>query len=389
MRVLLVISSLGVAGAENQLVHLAIGLARAGHEVTIVALRLVCRDLAPLREAGVRVISLGRPRQATRPLVLPRLVRLARRADVVHCTSWDASLWGRLAAVAAGRPALVTEHTPYREMQVSATGAPRERWIALHNRLLGRVTYAIVAVGRSQIPVLHGDGVRADSIAYIPNAVPVEEVRAASRDGVGRHELGIPPDALVVTQVSRFVIQKNHALTYEVVRRLREELGEVHALFVGDGKEREALESRARRDGAAWAHFLGHRTDIPRLLALTDVTVLPSSAEGMPLVLLEALAVGTPVVATDVGDVRLLLESTGAGLCLPPGDPDAFLDACRSVLADEGVRRRLVEAAKANAAAFDGPVMTRRYAKLFAAAIDGRPVPAELRPSSDDGTPRA
>jgi glycosyltransferase involved in cell wall biosynthesis len=87
--------------------------------------------------------------------------------------------------------------------------------------------------------------------------------------------------------------------------------------------------------------------------------------------------------------VRLLLESTGAGLCLPPGDPDAFLDACRSVLADEGVRRRLVEAAKANAAAFDGPVMTRRYAKLFAAAIDGRAVPAELRPSSDDGTPRA
>jgi L-malate glycosyltransferase len=382
MRVLMVISSLGAAGAENQLAHLAIGLARAGHDVTLVALRLVRRDCAPLADAGVRVIDLGRRKRITRPAVLPALARLARQADVVHCTSWDASLWGRMAAAMTRRPAIVTEHTPGREFPVSMSGSPRARWIAWHYRLLDPFTYAVVAVARWQASLLEREGVRADAIVHIPNGVPVQQLRAAAQHGCDRTELDVPDDALAVVHVARFAVQKNQAVTYETVQQLRAELGEVHALFVGDGEGAPPLRARAERDGAEWAHFLGRRSDVARLLALSDLAVLPSSGEGMPMVILEAIAVGTPVVATDVGDVGSVVRGSGAGICVPPDDPDAFRDACRAALTDPTLRPRLTAAAAAAAPEFDAAEMTARYERLFMAAVERRPVRDAIGPVS-------
>ena len=381
MRVLLVMNGLGWAGAETQLCHLALGLSDVGHTVEVLAIGGVYIDSQPLTEAGVEVVDLA----AYGPLAKLRkagaMTRHARRADVVHCTGWDATFWGRLAAFLARRPMLITEHTPGRDLQLSERGASRVRAIALHNRVLGKVTYANVVVAKWQIDLLESEGVKRDSIVHIPNAVPVDELRQRSERGPDRDSLGIPGEARVIVQVARFWPQKGQLTTLRAVARLRETLGDVRVLFVGEGPEEEAVKQEASRLGADWAVFLGLRDDVPGLLRLADLAVLPSTGEGLPMSLIEAMAIGTPVVATDVGDVRWLIETWGGGICVESGDDTAFQEACGEVLGDEATHSRLSEAALQGADGFDSKKMIRRYEELFEAAVASAPIP---RPESGD-----
>lgn len=373
-RILLVINLLFWAGAETQLRNLAIGLRKLGHDVTLVAVEDITSHAEDLEEAGVELRTLGARSRVDKLRALPALVRAARGAEVVHCTGWDASLWGRLAAIVARRPVVVTEHAGDRSLQVSKSGAPRARLIALHNRVLDRATNATVVVSSAQSPQLEAEGVRADSIVLIPNGVPIEEFRRrAGADRSARSALGIPPDAKAIVHVARFATPKNQAATLNVAARLRRQLGDVRVVFVGDGDTEEAVRLHAAELGGEWATFLGSRDDVPALLRAADLTVLPSTAEGLPMSLLESIAVGTPVVATDVGDVRWLLDATGGGICVPKEDEDALAAACAQVLTDADLSERLRERGQARVEAFDAAHMAERYSHLLEAAIESRP----------------
>ncbi len=374
-RVLLVTNWVGWGGAETQLDYLAIGLRKAGWDVEMLAIAGILREVAPLREAGAEVSALDARGPVPKLGVLPKVVRAARRADLVHCTGWDATLWGRLAALLARRPAVITEHTPGRELQVTQSGASRARLIALHNRLLDRSTYAVITVGAWQRRLLEGEGVNGQKILHIPNAVPIDDLLRRAEKGPSREELGIPSDALVVMEVARFYSQKRQRLALRAVGRLRERFGDVRMVFVGDGPEEPAVKAEAERLGDGWASFLGFREDVPGLVRLADLSVLPSTGEGLPMSLIESIALNTPAVGTDVGDVRWLLETTGGGLCVAPEDEDGFVEACAQVLGDAALRQRLIEDGARAVGMFDAPKMVDRYAKVFEAAIASAPLP--------------
>jgi glycosyltransferase involved in cell wall biosynthesis len=374
-RILLVSNWVGWGGAETQLDYLAIGLRGRGWEVEILAIGGILREVDALREAGVEVTSLDARGPLGKLRALSAMIRHARRADLVHCTGWDATLWGRLAALGARRPMLITEHTPGRELQVTKSGASRVRLIALHNRLLDRFTYATIVVGVWQRELLESEGVNGARIVHIPNAVPIESLRERAAEGPSRADLGIPEDALVVVEVARFWSQKRQMMALHAVDRLRERLGDVRMLFAGDGPEEPAVKAEAERLGADWAIFLGFRADAPGLLRLADLSVLPSTGEGLPMSLIESIALKTPAVGTDVGDVRWLLETTGGGLCVAPEDEDGFVEACARVLGDPALRERLIESGARTADMFDAPKMVERYAQVFEAAIASAPLP--------------
>jgi glycosyltransferase involved in cell wall biosynthesis len=375
-RILLVLNHLGTGGAEWQSMHLARGLAGRGYGVTIVALGRVRAPVEPLRRAGVRVLGLGAIGPRARLAALPALTRLARQADVVQCTNWDASLYGRVAALLARRPVVVTDHSADRSIHRSRRGAPRGAWVAAHHRLLAPLTAMTVACSRSGEALLAGEGVPRDRLIHIPNGVPVEALQADARRGVGWAEAGIPDDARVLMHVAKFRPEKNQAQTLATTAELRRSLGDVRAVFVGHGPEEAAVRHRAEAMGADWAHFLGDRADVPALLARADLMVLPSRAEAMPMTILEAQAIGVPVVAYDVGDVRQTLAMTGGGLCVAPLDGEAFTAACGRVLADPELRSTLSRNSLAGAAAFDADAMVDRYADVLerAAARRTRPV---------------
>jgi glycosyltransferase involved in cell wall biosynthesis len=392
MRILLVMNGLGWAGAETQLIHLAIGLVENGHDVEILAIGPITIDLEPLHAAGVKTTALYASSRGGKVRSVGTIFRHARRADVVHCTGWDATLWGRLGALLARRPVLITEHTPGRELQVSRSGGRRVRLIALHNRILGRFTAASIVVAQWQVELLEDEGVSSASIVHIPNAVPVAELRRQSTEGPSRESLAIPAGAKVVAHVARFSPQKGQAITVRALGRLRDELGDVRVLFIGEGSEQEAIESAAADLGPDATYFLGRRNDVPGLIALADLAVLPSLGEGLPMSLIEALALGTPVVASDAGDIPWLLDRWRGGVYVDKDDWEAFERACRSILEDPVARERLSQAGYEGAARFDADGMTRRYEMVFEAAIEDGPLPrfdAEFEVDAGMPTPRA
>jgi len=368
-KILLIINRLSFfGGAEIQLVHLARGLAQVGHEVTVCSLEPSPFDPQELASEGVELVSFGVENRYDRLVALPRLIRLARRADVVQCTMWDASLWGRLAAIAARRPVLVADHSAHRFAQVSARGAPRASWIARHNRLLDRFTYATVACATSQRPVLVEEGVDPDKIVYIPNGVPIADLIRTAEKGPSRRDLGIPDWAPVAIQVGVFRPEKNQVGAVEAFERVRERVEGAQLVFAGDGETRAGVERHpsAVTDGI---HFLGSRRDVPGLLALADVMLLPSRSDAMPMTVLEAMALGVPVIASDVGDTRAALGE--AGISVPPGDVGALADAWARVLSNAELRASLGRAGADRARQFDASLMVRRYAALFDAACSG------------------
>jgi glycosyltransferase involved in cell wall biosynthesis len=186
-------------------------------------------DVSDLERDGVRVIQVAGSSRASRIAAIPKIARLARNYDLVHCTEWDASLWGRMAAVLARRPSVVTEHTLDRGIQMSEAGAARGRAIALHHRLLGPSTYAVVHVAEQQARVLLDEDVPPAKLVHIPNGVPLDHIREVAASGLTRSDIGVPEDAKVVAHVARFYAMKRQAWTLEAVRRLREELGRAHA----------------------------------------------------------------------------------------------------------------------------------------------------------------
>lgn len=370
MKLLLVLHNVQKRGGmEVQLAHLANGLAARGHLVRVASMRSQPPTPAERRrlrlDPRVQVIHLGARGRKAGLISLRRLASLARWSDLVHCTGWDASLWGRLAAVLARRPVVIAEHTPGREHQVSSSGAPRKTLIEWHNRLLDPFTAMTVICAERQRDLLLGEGVASDKMVCIPNGVPVEELRGRAREGATRATLGIPESARVVVHVARFEPQKRQVLSLETVARLRESLGDVRLVFAGEGTELDRVQEAARRMGADWATFLGRHDNVPSVFALADIAVLPSTGEALPMAILEAIAVGVPVVASDVGDVGETLRRTGAGVSVPADDPDAFHRACRDVLSDRELHDRLVAAADANRDSIDAATMVRQYHELL------------------------
>jgi glycosyltransferase involved in cell wall biosynthesis len=216
-------------------------------------------------------------------------------------------------------------------------------------------------------------------VTLIPNGVPVDDLRGAAGRGLTRAALGIPAEAKVITHVARFRAQKRQELTLRTTARLREALGDVRVVFAGSGPDLESVQAVARELGADWATFLGRQDNVPSVFALGDITVLPSTGEAMPMSIIEAIGVGVPIVAADVGDVGDVLERTGAGLRFPAEDIDAFYDACLAVLSDESLHRRLADAAVAAKDEVDAATMVRRYERLFA-SIGALAAERERRP---------
>ena len=365
-RILLVINALDAdGGAEAQLTHLARGLSERDYEVTLCCIDRCRVDRSVFEERGVRLVELGVESRAQRLLAIPRLARLARKSDIVQCTMWDSSLWGRLAAILARRPVIVADHATDRSVQVSANGDSRADWIERHNRLLDRFTFATVACALSQRPVLESEGVDPEKIVYIPNGVPMSEMAATAAAAPSRAELGLPDDGPLLMQVGVFRPEKNQSGALAAFERLADRFENAQLVFVGRGSELQAVEAEAASTPATdRIHFLGLRSDVPYLLAHAAVMLLPSLADAMPMVVLEALAIGIPTVASAVGDIPSLLAG-GGGVTVPPGDTEAFAAACGALLTDSSARERMAKAARSASATYDSERMIDRYAALL------------------------
>ena len=188
-------------------------------------------------------------------------------------------------------------------------------------------------------------GVHASRIDVVQNAVNLtwaNSVRALDREAI-RTRLGIAPEARVLLAIGRMSLEKRHSDLLEAYHLLRRENGHLRLILVGDGPERGRLEASAG-EGVL---FTGQIQDTSIYYAASDVMVLPSLTEGSPNVLLEAMAVGVPAVATRVGGIPEIVTDGESAVLVAPCDPAALAQAIRELLEDAGKRGRLIVNARA------------------------------------------
>jgi glycosyltransferase involved in cell wall biosynthesis len=160
-----------------------------------------------------------------------------------------------------------------------------------------------------------------------------------------RARLGVPPSAPIAVSIGRHVPEKGYRHLVDGAARLERTKPDVHWILVGDGELRGELEAQAQRLGlVSHVHFTGWRDDVAEMLALADVFVLPSESEGFGRVLVEAMAMGRPVVATNVGGIPDIVLDGETGLLVEPANAAALADAVRA-LVDEPARAARLGAA--------------------------------------------
>lgn len=218
----------------------------------------------------------------------------------------------------------------------------------LLDRLLGALADLVIVI--SQAVARRFPRRLAPKLRVVPNGVDLARFSPRPASPELRAALGVPAAAPCVVSVGRFVAFKGYAHLVDAAAALERERPGVHWVLVGDGELRPALEAQALRLGlGAQVHFTGWRDDVPALVALGDLFVLPSLNEPFGRVLIEAMATGKAVVATAAGGVPEIVVHGETGLLVPPGDPGALAAAVRELLDDAPRGARLGAAGRRRA----------------------------------------
>ncbi len=316
----------------------------------------VCSDgeeVASLQSKGLQVITIPIRRSfsiGTDLCTLFRLWRLFRKArvDVVHTHTPKAALLGQIAAALARVPVRInTVHGFY---YIAFPPGPRQflfRWLEL---VACRLATKVICVSKEDAETIERRGwISPERVCWIGNGIDLSKFCAARLSptirATTREKLGIPADAFVVGAVCRLVREKGVQELLEAFARLRSVDPSAYLLHVGpaDSSRGEGVSTQRAKDLGieACSRFVGHRDDIPELLAAMDVFCLPSYREGFPVSVLEASAMGLPVVVTDIRGCREAVTDDVNGLIVPPREVEPLVVALKRLRSDPSMRSRL------------------------------------------------
>jgi sugar transferase (PEP-CTERM/EpsH1 system associated) len=343
VQVLLLITELNVGGAERIVAQLATHLPRDRYQVRVACLYAPHAVGADIEAAGIPVINLDMRGKGDLRAPL-RLLRLLRRepVDVLHAHLFHANFLAATVGKAAGVPVVIaTRHS------IEIGGRLRERI----NRATRPLCDTVVAVSREVYQAeIDRSGIDSARVTLIPSGVELD--RFAAPDPAATERLRrawhIQPETKLIGTVGRLVPPKGHTYLLDAATRLRDRAPKLRIAIVGDGPLRPALEAQTRSLGLSdTVIFTGIRREVPEILALLDLFVLPSLWEGLPIALLEAMAAGRPVVATRVGGVPEVVVDGTTGRLVATSDPDALANAILTLLQDPDLRRRMGAAGQA------------------------------------------
>lgn len=339
-----------LGGGQINLLSLSLSLDKSIFEV------LVCSGeggalVGAVKNLGITHIPISMTKKFSRNTVAEIAAKLSEhKFDVLHTHGGVAGFYGRWAAQKCGIPVIVhtlhgIHYLHYRNIILKYVYIQLEKWFS-------RFTDAVIYVCES-------DKKRGSRYGLVPQRKSVvirngvdflsfarhTEKRIEESDW--REELGIDLSQPVVGTVARLHRQKGIPYLLAAIRLLLQEIPELQCLIIGGGPWKDRLIEQKNRLGLdAAVHFLGERKDIPQLLSIFDVVVLPSLWEGLPYFLLEAGSSGKPVVATDVDGVKEIITDGKTGILVPPKNPERLAEALLQLITNKDLAARLGEALK-------------------------------------------
>jgi glycosyltransferase involved in cell wall biosynthesis len=332
LKVLLIYYEPIPAGQTTHVLALARGLKARGHHITLVLPADLQRSIERFEQANVDVVPLALRKVTWHPRAVADLIRLIQRRDfdVVHVHSQEAGLPGRVVASMAGSRSVV--YTP----QVVDIRRVRWHWLyVLIERLLAQITDVIISVSESDRSRMIRWGIPSHRIATIPNGIDLSAFEESVDVGGLRRAMGLEEGRFVVMQVGRLSPQKDPLAFVEGAALVARERPDAQFVLVGEGPLAGVVAERAQVLGLDGSVCLsGWRDEAFRLMAGADVISLTSRWEGMPHVLLEAMACSRPVVSTAVNGCPEVVADGETGFLVPPGDVGSWAERVVDLLND-------------------------------------------------------
>jgi glycosyltransferase involved in cell wall biosynthesis len=380
LRLLQVVTNLSHGGAQLCAVELCIGLARRGFDVHLAYSsrgeqgNLDGTLLLPrLRDAQITCHDIPVMRRRISPLhdllALRSLRRLIRtlRPDIVNTRMSKAGVLGRCAAALEKVPCIV--HVADGWSFSIQTSAPMHGLFLLLERFCARISHCLVTVSPALIDEGLRRGIKAPHYAVVRHGIDTQAYRRETADPLRvREELRIPPGARVVGTIMTLGEQKAPFDLLTLAANVVGRLPDVRFLIVGDGPLRDSFQLALERERLTEkVHLAGMRSDVPRMLRAMDVFVLTSRWEGLPRVLVEAMASGVPVVTTRVGAISDLVIHGETGLLAAPGNVSELTEHVLNLLNQPALGRRLAAAAsqEKRLQPFDSVAAIEQYESLY------------------------
>ncbi|MFL5575251.1 MAG: glycosyltransferase family 4 protein [Gemmatimonadaceae bacterium] len=349
----------GWRGGERQALWLADALARAGHR-SIVAARPGEPLAARARERALPVVRCA-PLAEFDPVAVTRLRRVVRvhRVQIVHAHTGHAVGLAALATAGTRARVVVTRRVDFRL---------RDNW---GTRWKYRRADAIIAISRAVAEALAESGIARDRIEIVPSGVDLTRTFVpASRATL--EELGVPAGAPLVVQVAQLVGHKDPVTFVRAVAAARRRVPGLHALLVGEGPLRPQVEAAVAEAGVGDVlRLTGYRKDADSLLAAADVATLSSQEEGLGTVLLDAMSMGKPTVATAAGGIPEIVQDDVSGLLAPVHDAERLGEGIARLLTDRALAARLAAGARRRAAEFSVERTAERTLAVYRRVLSG------------------
>lgn len=374
MRVVHVIKAVGIAGAERHLITLLSGLRSSGIDAMIV---IVVQPNIPMQDYVQALGEHGIPAQ-TIPIrhhadvgLLLRLRHLLvdLKPDIVHTHLIHADLYGTLAARWAGVPVIISS-------KHNDDAFRYRKPVAAFNRYLWKMTDAGIAISDSVASFsIRVEGAKPEKVYRIHYGIDTGE-KPHDRKQAKRAlqaELQLPADSLLIGMVCRLIEQKGVRYGLEAFGERVKQYPQAHLLIAGQGQQREWLETQSRAAGLEkQVHFLGWRKDAPALMAGLDILLAPSLWEGFGLVLLEAMAQQTPIIASAVSAIPEVVVDRETGLLVPPRDVKTLSAALDELLKDAALRQHMGLMGRDRLeSVFDAKRMVKETIALYHTVTDG------------------
>jgi glycosyltransferase involved in cell wall biosynthesis len=315
-----------------------------------------------MREFGIRTFAVGVTGRRQYGRAIAGLARLLRRekVSVLHAHCFDPTLVGLVAARLAGTTFVFTRHHSDHNLRLG------KRWHTRIDAWCGRHADRVIVVsGATRRIMTDVERVPERKVVTVYNGA--EPLPTPNRESVAalRRELSLR-DETVCLMMARLHEEKGHRVLFEALPGVLPHVGPLVVLLAGDGPERKQLELAVRRRGlASVVRFLGQRHDIPELISLSSVVMLPSLAESFGFAALEAMSLSRPVVAARTGGIPEVVDDGRTGLLVPPGDAAGLAAALSRILKDREWAAALGEEGRRRATFFSVERMMRGYEAVY------------------------
>jgi len=298
--------------------------------------------------------------------IIPRLVRYIKQNnfDIVETAVFPSDVYGRVSARLANVPVIIsTMHRVEDHKQETIY-----RFLPFVDTVTMALTTKIIAVsGAVKNYLIRRHKIRPEKISMIYNGIDVSKYKRHVNISGFKKQFNLDPSIPIVAFIGRLVKVKGVSYFLEAAASVLRSGKKAQFLVIGDGPLKQSLVKQTQKLGIdQHVFFIGFRKDIPRVLSFIDILVVPSLWEGLPLVVLETMSAGKPIIAAEVGGIPEAVRNGETGILVPPKNPEALTGAINDLLADPKKRKEMGDKAKQRAVQlFDVERKVKEYENLY------------------------